>query len=103
MADDTPKTNTSADSSPKTNTSTDTSPKNNTSTDSSAYSTLRWLLSILLSISAAILAYRRNGSVFLTSLAFIFAPLYLPYYAFTQPGPGSSSMMGAARYLRKMW
>jgi len=76
-------------------------PKASTSADSSAYSILRWLLTILLSISAALLAYKRNGSVFLTSVAFIFAPLYLPYYAFTQPGPGS--MMGAARYLRKMW
>lgn len=74
-----------------------------TSTDSSPSSILSWVFATLLSISAAILAYRRNGSVFLTSLAFIFAPLYLPYYAFTQPGPGSSSMMGAARYLRKMW
>jgi hypothetical protein len=80
-----------------------TAPPASTSTSDMIYYIIRWLLTILLSISAAILAYRRNGSAFLTSIAFIFAPIYLPYYAFTEPGPGSSSMMGAARYLRKMF
>jgi len=79
------------------------SPPASTSTNDMIYSIIRWLMSVLLSISAAMLAYKRNGSSFLAVIAFIFAPLYLPYYAFTEPGPGSSSMMGAARYLRKMF
>ena len=83
-------------------TSTKTPPAS-TSTSWSIYYIITWLMSVLLSISAAMLAYKRNGSSFLAVIAFLFAPLYLPYYAFTEPGPGSSSMMGAARYLRKMW
>jgi hypothetical protein len=79
------------------------SPPASTSTSWSVYSIIGWLMSVLLSISAAMLAYKRNGSSFLAVIAFWFAPLYLPYYAFTEPGPGSSSMMGAARYLRKMF
>ena len=57
------------------------------------------LVFLLYCIGAAKLAYGRSGSTLLAIGAFIFSPFYYPYYAFTQP----ASMVGAARFLRKMW
>jgi hypothetical protein len=54
---------------------------------------------LLSSLGAARLAYLRSGNIIFAILAFFFSFLYYPWYAWTQP----STMIGAARYLRKMW
>lgn len=63
---------------------------------------------LLFSGGAAYLSYQRNQSVGWAILAFFFATIYYPYYAFVLSGSSSStplapSIMTAGRKLKKLF
>lgn len=74
-----------------------------------AWGLLPLVLGILFSAGAAYLNYQRNQSAVLAILAFFFATVYYPYYAFTSGSsstpsvtPASTLMTAGKRVLKAM-
>jgi hypothetical protein len=57
------------------------------------------VLAIVFHAGAGYLSYQKHGSAGWAFLAFLFALLYYPYYAFTSPAPAQTMMMGGLRKL----
>lgn len=61
------------------------------------------IFTLIYSLGAAKLSYDHFQSVLWGVLAFIFAPIYYPFYAFMYSSPATPSMFGGRKRSKLLW